>query len=727
MNTFNIHACNGAFRRNVRDLKCRVALTSILSPFLITALHAQDVTQSADVVLSELSVTGTGPAVERATGPVAGYRATRSSTATRTDTAIRDTPQSINVVPRDVIVEQQDTSLTQALQNVSNVQPAGNLQGRNETYVIRGFTTQTYAIDGFLLNPASNFFSVTRDLADVERIEVLKGPASVLYGRGDPGGVINIVTRRPTFEPTADASIQSGSFGFRRLQGSVSTAIPGVDGLAGRLSFATQADPTFRNFGGRDNARNFVAPSFTYNPTPDTRVSFIGEFTKQDSQYDEGLIAVNGRVPLGNISRYYGEPFARYNAVSNYGALRIEHDINENITVREVFNAQSGGFDFLTTRGTGLSNNNTSVLRQTNATQSTYAAIDSQTEIVAKFDLLGFRHTVLLGFEYINGYRHSYNTVGRIAATSFLNPTFGALPLNALTLQTDLKQKNELFGLYAQDQIDLGLGLQLLVGVRYDFGSQYYFNRLPTSTVIPPEQEISGVSPRVGLVYRPFEPLTFYASYSTSFKPQTAGVLNVTNPPPETGDQYEVGSRLDLTPDLTLSAAAFQITRNNVASPNPVNTGFSVITGQQRSEGVEADLAGQILPGWKVIGGVGYVDARITRDTTYAVGNRIAAVPHFSGSIWSTYQFQDGFLRGLGVGMGVTYVGQRFGDISNSYSVGAYTRVDAAVFYDLNEHARFSLNARNLTDARYIEQPYNSFNNVPGAPFSVLATITARL
>ncbi|WP_162564061.1 TonB-dependent receptor domain-containing protein, partial [Salmonella enterica] len=146
------------------------------------------------------------------------------------------------------------------------------------------------------------------------------------------------------------------------------------------------------------------------------------------------------------------------------------------------------------------------------------------------------------------------------------------------TLQTDLKQKNELFGLYAQDQIDLGFGLQLLVGARYDFGSQFYFNRLPASTTIPPDQEVSGVSPRVGLVYRPFEPLTFYASYSTSFKPQTAGVLNVANPPPETGVQYEVGSRLDLSPDLTLSAAAFQITRNNVAAANPVNTGFSVIT-----------------------------------------------------------------------------------------------------------------------------------------------------
>jgi iron complex outermembrane recepter protein len=223
------------------------------------------------------------------------------------------------------------------------------------------------------------------------------------------------------------------------------------------------------------------------------------------------------------------------------------------------------------------------------------------------------------------------------------------------------------------------------------------------------------------------EPLTLYASYATSFKPQTDNVFNAVNPRPETGELYEVGSRLDLNPDLTLSAAAFRIIRNNVSAADPVNTGFSVITGQQRSEGVEADLAGQVLPGWKVIGGISFLDARITKDTTFAVGNRLVGAPAFSGSIWSTYQFQEGFLLGWNVGAGITYVGRRAGDLNNSYSVGGYARLDAAVFYDFSEHARFSINARNLTDRRYIEQPFNQFNNLPGAPLSVLATITARL
>nr|WP_053082024.1 TonB-dependent siderophore receptor [Methylobacterium aquaticum] len=674
-----------------------------------------------------MTVAGAPSFRETATGPVQGYRATRSATATKTDTPLRDVPQTVNVVPREVLVDRQETRLADALFNVSNVQPGGSIQGRSDTFLIRGFRTQTYAIDGVFMNQANNFYPVQRDLADVERIEVLKGPASVLYGRGDPGGVINIVTRQPSLVPTADASIQGGSFGFRRVQGSVSGPVPGTDGLAARLSVATQVDPTFRDLAGRDNSRFFAAPAITWNPSPDTRVSFIGEFTRQDSVYDEGLVARNGRVPLDTIARYYGEPFSRYNANANFGTLKIEHDINEHLMLRQVLNAQSGSFDVFAARANGLSANGLQVTRRTTGVNSTYASVDSQTELVAKFDWLGLRHTALVGVEYFNGYRRAYTTQGPLASVSFLDPLPGLALPGALSLQSDLKQKTELTGLYAQDQIDLGYGLQVLLGVRYDTGTQFYFSRTSASRTIPPEQELSGVSPRVGLIYRLAEPLALYASYTTSFKPQTANVLGVASPPPETGEQVEVGTRFDLSPDVSLTASVFDITRNNVAANDPVNTNYSIITGQQRSKGVEADLAGTLLPGWKVIGGVGYTDARVTRDTTIPVGNRLDGAPLFSGSVWTTYQFQEGAWRGLGIGAGVTHVGSRFGDISNSYKVGAYTRVDAAVFYDLNEHARFSLNLRNLTDARYIEQPFNATNNIPGAPFSVLATLTARM
>jgi len=712
------------FRQSRNLCGAGLALSLVVLP--PADVRAQSAPAPDEVILSELSVTGTGPASERADGPVAGYRATRSATATRTDTPVRDAPQSINIVPRAVITDQQDLRLTDAVTNVSNVTPGSTVQGRSQNYLIRGFATQVFAVDGILVNPAINFYPVERDLVNAERVEVIKGPASVLFGRGDPGGVINIVTRRPTLEPTADASVQGGSFGFRRFQGSVSSAIPALDGLAARLSFAAQEDPTFRNIGDNTNRRVFVAPALSWTPSADTRVYINSEFTNQRTQYDEGLVAVRGSVPLDNIRRYYGEPFSRYYGEINGITLRAEHDVNENLTLRQVINGQWGAFNLFTARATGVNAAGTQVTRRDASVDSRFAAVDTQTEAVLRFDTFGFAHTALAGFEYTNGFRHPYSQQGSLAPVSLLNPVFGAIP-GALGFQADLKQKLELFGFYVQDQIVLAPGLQLVLGARFDLGTQYYFNRVPTSKTQPPEQSLFGASPRVGLIYRPIEALTFYASYATSFAPQNANLLNVVSPPPETGEQVEVGTRIDINPDLTLSAAAFRITRDNVAANDPVNTGYSIITGQQRSEGVEADLTGEIAPGWKVIGGVGYLDARITKDRIYPVGNRLVGVPAFSGSVWTTYDVQAGPLRGLGLGIGVTHVGQRTGDLNNSYRVGAYNRVDAAVYYDFDAHYRLSINVRNLTNARYIEQPFNQFNNTPGAPFSVLATITARL
>ncbi len=552
-----------------------------LAVWCLGPARAQDA--SNEVALEELSVVGQGGAVtERATGPVVGYRATRSATGTKTDTALRDSPQTVNVIPRQVLADQADVRLGDAVQNVSNVQLGGTVQGRSQNYVIRGFRTQVFAVDGVLTSPAITFVPVERDLANAERVEVIKGPASVLFGRGDPGGVVNIVTRRPTLEPSGEMSVLGGSFGFRRLQGSVSSRVLDSDTVAGRISFAAQEDPTFRDIGRNTNSRYFVAPAFSWVPTADTRVYFNAEFSSQYSQYDEGLPAFRGRVPLDNIKRFYGEPWSRYYGAFNNTTLRVEHDVNANLTLRQVVNVQWGEFNVFAARATGVNAAGTQVTRRESTVDSVFAAVDTQSEAVLKFDTFGFAHTVLAGFEYSNGFRHPFSQEGALPSVSFRNPVFGARPV-AVSLQADLKQKLELFGVYLQDQIALTPELQLVLGARFDFGTQFYFSRTRTSRTIPPDQDVFGASPRVGLIYRPFEPLTFYASYATSFAPQTANVLNVSNPAPETGEQVEAGARLDILPTLTLSMAGFRITRNNVAANDPVNTGFSVITGQQQA------------------------------------------------------------------------------------------------------------------------------------------------
>jgi len=716
--------CEGDIgRAGIAQHLVRFSVFGVCASLLSGAAVAQQASET--VQLDTISVEGK----ETALGPVSGYRATRSATGTKTDTPLRETPQSIQVVPRDVLVDQQAVTLTQALMNVSNVQPAGTLGGRTQTYNLRGFNTQTFAIDGLLMNPAMNFPTVNRNLANAERVEVLKGPASVLYGRGDPGGIINIVTRRPTFEPSGDATISGGSFGFKRFQGSASSAIAGSDQVAGRLTFSAQDETTFRNFGGPHNRQYYIAPSLIWNPGSDTRIYFNSEITQQDSQYDEGLIAVNGRVPTWLRSAYYGEPWSRYHGEAYQVTLRAEHDVNEHLMVRQVLNYQWGGFDQFVVRATGANATTGVVSRRDTTTNNIMRAFDSQTEAVAKFDTFGLAHTGLLGFEYVNGYRDSYSNqsaVGVMPSINLYNPVLGAAKV-PMQFQNDIQQTMRMYGTYLQDQIVLTPGLQLVAGVRMDAINQFYWNRTTATGISPAPQDLLGISPRAGLVFDPLTWLTLYASYSQSFTPQTANVLNVTSPLPETGQQYEVGAKADIIPDmLSATFAAFIINKQNVAASDPTNSGFSVITGSQKSRGFDFDVTGQILPGWKVIGGLGFTDAKVTSDTTFRVGNWLTGVPRFSGNVWSTYQVQEGMFKGLGFGAGVTYVGRRYGDLNNSFVVGQYARLDAAIFYDFMDHYRLALNARNLTNARYIEQPYNQYNNAPGAPLTLIASLTGH-
>ncbi len=717
-----INGLNGCFR--LWPICGALSLATL--PISSASAQVADGTEQS-LALDTIAVEGTK--TDNPYGPDKGYLATRTVSGTKTDTALRDIPQSIQIVPRDVLVDQQDTRLTDALFNVSNVQPAGTIQGRSQTFNIRGFNTQTYAIDGIMMNPAANFSPVTLDMANVSRVEVLKGPSSVMYGRGEPGGIINLVTLRPTATPSAEATFQGGSFDFKRFQGTVSGAMFGTDQLTGRLTFAAQDEATFRHLAGQKNQRYYVAPSFDWNPSPDTRVYVLSQFTKQNSAYDEGLPAVNGRVPTFLRSNYYGEPWSRYHGQGNSFMVRAEHDINNQLMFRQVVNAQWGDFNVYATRATGLNADDTLVNRRLSAVLSNMRSIDTQTELIAKFDTLGLKHTALLGFEYINGYRHAYSqqsSGNTMASISLYNPTYGAAAPK-LNFQSDLQQTMRMYGTYVQDQVELAPGLQLLAGVRFDAVRQFYWSRTTSNSVKPADQNLLGVSPRIGLVYRPIEPLSLYASYTKSFNPQTANVLGQSAPPPEHGTQYEVGAKADLIPDrLSATFAAFIIQKTNVAATDPNNSQYSVITGAQESRGVELDIAGEILSGWNVIASFGALDAKITSDTTYQVGNRLTGVPDINGSFWSTYRIQEGAWKGIGFGAGVVFVGRRYGDLNNSFVVGQYARLDAMLSYDINEHYRLAVNGRNLTNAYYVEQPFNQFNNMPGAPLTVVGSLIAR-
>lgn len=698
-----------------------------LTPQRTLLLFPQPATQGA-VNLAPSTIMGASD-VESAYGPVNSFRATRSATGTKTDTALRDIPQSIQVVSRKVLDDQATGRLGDALTNISSVQRSNSHGGSSESFVIRGFQATNYAVDGVLLNPLGSRPEAISDLANVERIEVLKGPASVLYGRGNPGGLINLVTRKPSFTPEASAKVQAGSGDFYRLEANASGPLDPAKTLAGRITVATQTDGGFRDT-FRDSKHTYIASTLRWEPTDATRVDGGMEYIDQTSPFDRGVIPQNGKINMA-ADRYLHEPWARDKADKFSVWYRAEHDVNDWLTLRQVTRWDDSHKDRYVVDLRGLEDDDRTLNRRATDGEEKIRTLDMQFEAIAKFSTGGLQHTALAGLEYIDGQRTTSSYRASLGSIDIFNPVYGAQP-GTFNFQERGRNDLESYSFYLQDQIDLSEQWKLMLGARYDDTRQTNSQTTMVDDALvttPTDINPSKVSPRLGLVYQPADWLALYASYSTSFNPQSDRDRNDRVLDPQEGVQYEVGAKFDIIPEqLSATLSAFEIVRENVAAPDP-DVEFSdrsVQTGEQRVRGVELDVSGSPLPGWEVIGNISALNAEVTKDTVIKEGNKLTGVPTLSGSLWSSYQLQEGQLAGLGFGAGVIFAGEREGDLDNSYDVGGYARIDASLFYDIDEHVRVSLNGRNLTDRKYMETVADTDGNYYGDPAHVLATLSVR-
>lgn len=658
------------------------------------------------------------------TGDAPGsYEARESSVGTKTDTPLRDVPQSIQVVKRSVLEDQQATSLTEALSNVSNVRESATSANRASSYMSRGFTSNSYAVDGVMLDGAGNNpeYSTEPDMAGIERVEVLKGPASVLYGRGQPGGLINIVTRQPTEERTAEVKTQVGSYGFRRAEATASGALNADGTLTGRITAAAQHDQGFVEE-RRASKRQYVGGVLQWTPDDDTKVNLSVSHTHQNQPYDRGLIVSDDNRIHIPYDRFLGEDWSMVNSHKTQVALTAERQALDWLKFRGSVRytsslAHDRGIDYQ-----GLADDGRTLNRRYNLRTQDLSNLDLQFETVMTFDTGEIGHTVLAGVEHVRSSLDFWRERGRISPIDIYDPVYGA-PMTATSGLLDYTQDMVATSVYLQDQIDLFDKWKLLAGLRYDYFDQDTTVR--TGDAVAPQNDGS-LTWRAGVVYQPVEALSFYTSYATSFMPQSG--LGEGNSPldPEKGWQIEAGVKAELIPDrLSATVSVFQITKNNVAVSVP-GEDYSRLTGQQRSRGFEVDVTGEITSGWKIIGSLGYLDAEVTKDSdTSLIGNRLTGTPHWSGSLWTTYEFQAGKLEGLKLGTGITAVGKRYGDLENSFFVDGYYRLDASLSYKINEHLDFSLIGRNLTDQRYIETTASRTDNYAGKPINVMASIKA--
>jgi len=682
------------------------------------AIHRPPQESEGRIELGPITVEGNK---ESGYGPVSGYKASRSATATKTDTPIIDIPSAVQVVPREVIRDQNATRLLDAVRNVSGVQGGGTSGNRSDGFLLRGFSTTRVAKDGFLA--ASSFGDVGFiDLVNIERVEVLKGPASVLYGQNNPGGLINLVSRKP--QPKAFYGFDGiyGSNDFYRGEIDLNQPLTSNGVLLFRLNAAYQNTDSFRDF-FVNAKRTVIAPSLRL-ALPDTTVDLQLEYYHQSQQFDRGLVAVGQRADLLPRDRYLGERFSRGPARELRLNAVVDHRFNEAWSWRSSFRTAWSDQDRFSADPQGLRPDNRTLNRRVSDLRQDIGNYAAQTEVTGKFDTGFLRHQLLVGFDTnFTRFRSSQRTAP-LAPIDIFNPVYGAQP-GAFGPATTQKRQIDLYGLYLQDLVSIGTQWKLLLGGRFDYAKTTF--KRDSQLITDATDKV--FSPRVGLVFQPVENLSVYASYTESFLPFVLSVsANGTPFKPEFGRQIEVGVKRDwLDGRLSTTLAAFQLTRRNVLTADPANPGFSIQTGEQRSRGVELDVSGEVVPGWKMFGSLTYLDAKITADRTFAVGNQLASVPRWSGSIWTTYAIKGGTFDGLEFGGGVFAAGRRKGDLNNSFTVAGYATVDLLVRYRVNERLEASLNVSNLFNANFVEAAASRTEIYPGAPRSFFGRLSLKL
>ena len=646
--------------------------------------------------LSPIQVTGEAYS---GAGTTQGYAATSASTATRSRAPIVDTPASVQVVPRDIIEDQQADSVEQTLRNVSGIVFSDG--GEGVSVSARGLDASILQ-DGFA---ATELFSTggtgrtALDTFNIARVEVLKGPAGVLYGRGNPGATINLVTKKPLAEARGSFGLRADSEGAQRY--TLDMGGPLTDGalLSYRFNALIEDQQSFRD---RVDGRTYaLAPSLRWDIAPDTRLLIEAEVADVEQVPDGGVPGLDGDVYPGvDPDVFLGEPGDEINEDRQALRVMLTRDVGADWQWRTSVRAQYRESAIAFTRPARVNADGRTASRAFIDSTNDSEDYQLQTELTGTLALAGMTHNIVVGSDIEQ--RDIDNGFAAFQATDIdiFNPVYGSEPGNQLFAVASTNDRHA-FGLFAQDRIDLSPAWILSLGGRYDYLSEDIRDGGVGNLEQQPGKRDSEFSPNVGLVYQPTETLSFYGRWSEGFRSVPGAPVTAEGEAldPETSKIYELGSKLSLADGRLIgTAAVFRATRDNAVQPDPGNPGFQTNLGETRSEGVELDISGELLPGWRLLAAYAFTDATI-RDAANPdnIGNRVSNIPRHSGRLWTTYEFASGPWSGLGFSAGVYTVSSRPVTLANDVSLPGYATVDAGIFYEQPGYTA-RLNVKNLLD-----------------------------
>jgi iron complex outermembrane receptor protein len=671
----------------------------------------------------ELIVTGTGQR---------GYQLPNASVATGTDAAILETPFSVQVVSPEVLRDQQVIRLEDALTNISGVSSSGNNGGREAAFSIRGFGNQFSSSvptlrDGYRLY--GNFQGIS-ELANVDRVEVLKGPASILYGEIEPGGIINLVSKKPLVEPFYEAQLQVGNRRLVRPRIDLTGPLTADGRLLYRLNALYQHDRTFRDF-EIDTNRFSIAPALSWKLGDRTDLAVSLEYLHQKGPADFGITQFGDGVAPVSRSFVANNPDDSITTDYLSTGYQFEHRLNDQWKIRNGFRYINYEYDYSVVALPFLVQDDTIIrfFADQDGKDRSYSLF---TGLTGKFTTGAIKHTFTAGLDLNRSESNILTLFGDPSPLNLFNPDYDLIPKPNradLPLFGDTLTTANRLGIYLQDQVYLLENLILVAGLRYDTITQKTTNaETDFEESSRSKQTDDALTPRIGLLYRPIPELSLFANYAQSFRPSTSLTARGTTLQPEEGEGFEIGIKTELfNQKLLATLTYFDITKQNVGVADPNNPLFSIAVGEQQSQGIELDVTGEVSPGWNIIGSYAYIDAKVTEDTDETiVGNALFGIPKNKASLWTTYEIQQGSLKGLGFGIGLEYVDNRFGNLANNFRVGDYLIGNAAIFYR-GDNYRLAVNFRNITDANYIRALTGNEGGIePGEPFTVITSVSLQ-
>ncbi|MBU1438584.1 MAG: TonB-dependent siderophore receptor [Gammaproteobacteria bacterium] len=643
------------------------------------------------------------------------YRVLTTTTATKTNTLLRNVPQAITVITEELISDQAMQNMADVVRYVPGVQMAQG-EGHRDAPVLRGNTSTA----DFFVNGVRDDVQYFRDLYNVQRVEILKGPSGMIFGRGGAGGLINRVTKQANWVERPEITLSLDSFDRYRFTGDVNQVLD--DQLALRVTGMYEDSQSYRDFS--ELKRKAINPTMTFRATDRTSIAFSFEHFEDERVTDRGIPSFNGKPLSVDAKTFFGSvKDSHTNAELDAFSTTINHEFENGLQLTN--QTRYAVYDkFYANVLPGAYNDDTKRVTVTGySNQTDRKNWMNQTDLTKEVSFAGMNHTLLAGIELnrqlTDNQRNTayFPLMGANATSAYVTLVEtvynGSVEFRQSATDALNHSEAKTAALYLQDQVELNDQWQAVIGVRFDRFEADLTNYRNNTTL---QSNDSLWSPRAGLIYKPKDEMSFYVSYSAAFVPRAGeqlASLNANNAAlkPEKFSNKEFGFKWDLNDVVSINTAIYQLQRSNVATTDPANPSLSILVDGQQVEGVEFEVNGTITDRWQVMAGFAYQDSEVQTPGSND-GHHLGQVPEQTFSLWNRYTLNEQWSAALGVvSQSKSYV-----VIDNTVVLPGFTRVDAGVFFAPVKDLRIQLNIENLLDKAYYASAHNNNNITPASP-----------